>query len=96
MIELVTYRTEDSGVKMALIREGYKNILVLMMRDRHSGILSTETIRRSERRFMSEVIRKGKPYPLYRAIKVFRNFAKADGRKISKSAKKMLREGSAQ
>jgi len=60
-----------------------------VMRDRALGI---EKVPASEREHMRALERKGKPYPMARALKTFRKFAKAHG--SSKAARDFIREAS--
>lgn len=86
--ELKSYRTER-GCKSALIRiSGPKWMHVLVL---HAP-LSVQRVPVTEQRFMTDLIKKNKPYPLNGAIKVFRRFGKASG--ITKGAKRFLIEAS--
>ena len=89
-IELKHYTT-PSGVKTAIIRvSGPKWMQVLMM----EGALTVRKIPKSETRFMEPLLFKGRPYPLRRAIHVFRHYGRASG--INKSAKALLRDATKQ
>jgi len=77
----------ESGMKTALVKtSGPKWMSVLMM----DGTLTVSRVPAEELGFMKDLTRKGKPYPLKRAVRHFRAYGKAHG--ISKGAKKFLRE----
>lgn len=84
-LELVRYRT-DEGIRAALISEGRKWIHVLSF-DRWP--LSVSKVARDERRFMTPLKRKdGSPYPIGRAVSIFRKSGRHAG--ITQAARDML------
>lgn len=88
--ELKEYRTE-SGVKTAIVKiSGPKWMSVMIM----NGTLSVSRVAKSEERFMTSLVRRNNPYPLKRALKVFRSYGRNHG--ISKGAKRFLSEATKQ
>jgi hypothetical protein len=85
MIELKQYATQ-SGLKVALVKEGRKWIQVLTM----DGKLTVRKVPKTEDRYMCELTHKRKPYPMSRALRTFRRFGRTHG--INKRAKLFLRE----
>lgn len=71
--ELVRYHTE-SGFYPALVTETRKYLHVLTLQ---GSRLTTRKVAKSERRHMSPLLYKDKPYPKTRALRVFRRYAKA-------------------
>lgn len=65
-----------------------KWLKILVMRDKP---LSVERVPVSEREHMRPIEFRGAPYPLKRALKLFRKFGKAHG--SNKVARKFIREG---
>lgn len=99
MIELVSYHTykrvrngHNSAVRVALVKEGRKWLQVLAIDATAEGGLRMWKVLKSDRGYMTPLLRKGKPYPMKRALKTFRNFAKAHG--ATKGATKFLKEAS--
>jgi len=89
---LHTYRLVSGADHTALLctpDRKTKWLKVLVMRDRALGI---EKVPASEREHMRELLHKGKPYPMARALKVYRKHAKAHG--SSKAARDFIREAS--
>jgi len=89
---LHTYRLVSGADHVALLHtpdRKTKWLRVIVMRDRSLGI---EKVPASERDHMRPLERKGKPYPMARALKTFRKFAKAHG--SSKAARDFIREAS--
>ena len=86
-IELKKYQT-DHGTKTALIKvSGPKWMHILVM----DGPLTVRKVSTEEQRYMSDMqLTNGKPYPLKRALRHFRHFAKTSG--VTKSAKHFLAE----
>lgn len=87
---LHTYRLVSGADHIALLHtpdRKTKWLRVLVMRDKP---LSVDKVPASEREHMRDVERKGKPYPLKRALKVFRLFALSHG--SSKGARDFIRE----
>lgn len=105
-IKLVRYRTED-GVKPAIIKTGHKWIRAVIM---DTPVRAARVPRSEERFMIAagvegKTTRKGnvtgrgyfhngKEYPLRRAVKLFRGYAKRHG--ITKGAAAILREAVAQ
>jgi hypothetical protein len=101
MIELVSYHTfrkvrngYESAVRCAFIKRGTKWAQVLCIDATSSGGLKLWKVPLSDDQYMRPLLRKGKPYPVARAIKSFRKMGKTHG--ISKGAKKLLKEVAAQ
>jgi len=92
MYSLHTYRLVSGADHVALLHtpdRKTKWVKVLVMRDKALGV---ERVPASEREHMRELLHKGKPYPMARALKVLRKFAKAHG--SSKAARDFIREAS--
>lgn len=89
MIELVKYRSVD-GVRNALVKDGRKWMKVLYIDATKTGGMTMRKVPQSDRRFMTPLLRKGKPYPMSRALTVFRRFAKSHG--ATKTAKRFITE----
>ena len=96
-IRLVQYHTfqkgrtgHNSSVRVALVKAGHKWLQVLAIDATTDGGLRVWKVRKDEEQYMWPLRRKGKPYPMARALGEFRKFAKEHG--ISKSAKKLLKE----
>lgn len=102
MIELVRYHTwkrvrnngVESAVRTAFVKRGRKWMQVLCIDATTTGGLKLWKVPLSDEQYMRPLLRKGKPYPFKRALKTFRAMGKTHG--ISKGAKKLLREASAQ
>ena len=101
MIELVSYHTwkrvrngVESAVRCAFIKRGTKWMQVLCIDATASGGMKLWKVPLSDEQYMRPLLRKGKPYPVNRAVKRFRAMGKTHG--ISKGAKKLLREVSTQ
>ncbi len=89
MIELVRYRTADA-VRSALIKRGNKWMQVVAIDATSKGGLKVWKVPMSDEKFMTPLTRNGKPYPMTRALRTFRNLAKTHG--CSKAAKKLIKE----
>lgn len=87
-IELKSYRT-DEGVKVAFIKTGAPKWMPVLVMD---GPLRVRKVPTEEQRYMTDLTKKGKPYPVKTAVRLFRRFGKAHG--ISKGAKQFLKEAS--
>ncbi len=81
---VVNYRTE-AGTKPALVREARTLLHVLTM----DGQLSVRKVPKAEARYMRDLERNGKPYPVSRAARTFRSYGRRAG--ITKAARKFLR-----
>ena len=89
---LHTYRLASGADHIAILHtpdRKTKWLHVLVMRDRALGI---DKVSASERDHMRALEHKGKPYPMARALKVFRKFAKSHG--SSKAARDFIRAAS--
>lgn len=92
MYSLHTYRLASGADHIAILQtpdRKTKWLNILVMRDKPLGV---ERITVSERDHMRPVERNGAPYPLKRALKIFRKFGKSHG--ISKAAREFIREAS--
>ena len=83
-LELVRFRTE-SGARSALIERGTKLLHVLAIVD---GPLTVLNVPLSEERFATPLTLRGAPYPMKRALRMFKRHGKTFG--ATKAAKKML------
>lgn len=99
MIALVQYHTwqrvrngHNSSFRSALVRQGKKWLQVVAIDATAEGGLRVWKVPKSDERYMKPLLLNGKPYPMARALKVFRSMAKTHG--ITKGAKKLLREAS--
>ena len=89
-IELMQYRTNEGGTKTALVAPVLRKWRqILMMED---GPLKVRRVLSDEQRYMTPLERNGKPYPISRAIRVFRDHARTHG--ISRTARHFLTEAS--
>jgi hypothetical protein len=88
--ELKEYRTE-SGIKTAIVKPSGPKWMHVMIMD---GTLSVQKVPATEERYMTSMVRRNNPYPLSRAIKVFRNYGRTHGK--SKGAKRFLSEATKQ
>lgn len=86
-MEVVNYRSVDNsqGMKAALVVEKRKLLHVLIM---DGGKLHPRGIPKIEARHMTPMLRKGKPYPVRRAVAKFRHYGRAFG--MTKTAKRFL------
>lgn len=90
MVTIQSYTLVSGAKHVTLVLEPERKtkwLRVLVMRDK---ALSIERVTASESEHMQPLLYKGKPYPLKRALKIFRKFAKSHG--ASKSAKSFLKE----
>jgi hypothetical protein len=102
VIELVHYHTWhkvrggfESSKRVALVKHGGRKWLqVLCIDATTSGGLKLWKVPLTDTQYMRPLLRKGKPYPVSRALKSFRRMGKTHG--ISKGAKKLLKEAHAQ
>lgn len=99
MITLVQYHTwqtvrggHNSSFRSALIKEGTKWLQVIAIDATPDGGLKVWKVPKSDLKYMTPLLRNGKPYPMSRALKVFRSIAATHG--ISNGAKKLLKEAS--
>ncbi len=97
MIKLVSYHTwkkvafgYESAIRCAFVKPGTKWMQVVAIDASARGGLRKWRVPMSDQRFMTPLTRKGKPYPIQRALKIFRHMAKTHG--ISPGAAKLLRE----
>ena len=86
-IKVKSYHT-DQGIKTALVDPARTWCRVLVM----DGILKLRRVPITETNHMKPLELCGRPYPLPRAIRVFRNYGRAHG--ISRSARRFLTEAS--
>ena len=102
MIELVQYHTMrkvrngwESAVRCAFVKHGGRKWLhVLCIDATASGGLKLWKVPLTDTQYMKPLLRKGKPYPIKRAVGIMRKMGKTHG--ISKGAKKLLKEAHAQ
>ena len=90
---LHSYKLNSGAQHICILQEPERQtkwLKILVMRDKP---LSVERVTTSEREHMRPIEYKGKPYPLKRALKHFRKFAKAHG--SNKAARKFIREAKA-
>lgn len=90
---LHSYKLASGAQHIAILQAPERQtkwLRILVMRDKP---LSVERVTVSEREHMRPIEYKGKPYPLKRALKHFRKFAKAHG--SNKAARKFIREAKA-
>lgn len=90
MYSLHTYRLVSGADHIAILHtpdRKTKWLRVLVMRDRALGV---ERVPASEHEHMRDAWLKSKPYPMSRALKVFRKFAKSHG--SSKAARDFIKD----
>ena len=75
---VVSYRTAE-GEKPAIVREGRTLLHVVVLGGGLGGQLSVQHIPRSEERYMRPLERRGRPYPLGRALRHFGRWARQRG-----------------
>lgn len=99
MIRLLQYHTWQkvrggytSSFRCVLVKEGRKWLQVVALDASPDGGLRVWKVPMSDERYMKPLLRKGKPYPMARALQTFRSLAKTHG--ITKGAKKLLKEAS--
>lgn len=97
MIALVQYHTwhrvrngHESAFRVALVKRGRKWLQVLAIDATTSGGLKLWKVPLADEKYMQPLLRKGKAYPMSRALAGFRRMAKTHG--ISKGAKRLLKE----
>ena len=98
MIKLVQYHTwhrvrggHESAFRSALVRTGGSKWLQVLAFDATvSGGLKLWKVPLSDEQYMQPLLYRDKPYPMSRALKVFKALGKTHG--ISNAAKKLLRE----
>ncbi len=88
-ITLMEYQTDDHGHKTALVKSMRTWCLVMMMTD---GELKVRRVRRTEERYMTPLERRGRLYPMPRALRVFHKHGRQHG--ISTAARRFLTEAS--
>lgn len=100
-IELVRYHTYqkvrngyNSSVRCAFVKSGRKWLKVVALDASSDGGIRVWRVPADERRYMTPLLRKGKPYNITRALRTFRSLAASHG--ITNGAKKILAEVSAQ
>lgn len=93
MYSLHMYRLETSGDGHVVILQTperkTKWLNILMMKDKPLGV---ERVTASEQEHMLPLEYQGKPYPMKRALNIFRKFGKSHG--SSKAARDFIREAS--
>ncbi len=102
MIELVQYHYfkkvrngYESCVRSAFVKHGGRKWLqVLVIDATASGGMKLWKVPLTDTQYMKPLLRKGKPYPIKRAVGIMRGMGKTHG--ISKGAKKLLKEVAAQ
>lgn len=88
-MEMITIHT-DEGIRTAIVLgEGPKYVRMIWADDRRPGVRVNKVPKDRMRRDTKPLMYKGKPYPLARAKRHFRNMGRALG--ITKSARKELR-----
>lgn len=99
MITLVRYHTwqkvkggYNSSIRSALVKEGTKWLQVIAIDATPDGGLKVWKVPKSDKQYMTPLLRNGKPYLMSRALKIFRSLAATHG--ISNGAKKLLKEAS--
>jgi len=93
MIKLMRYHQQKpaaSSKRSVLVKEGRKWLQVVAMDATKTGGMTVWRVPRDDLRYMEPLLRKGKPYPMSRALTVFRRFAKSHG--ATKAAMKIIRE----
>ncbi len=97
MIELVHYHTYkkaqfgyESARRVALIKRGTKWMKVVALDAAANAGLRVWKVQMSEDQYMTPILYKGKPYPMKRALTVFRRMTKSHS--ATKGAKKLMKE----
>ena len=101
MIELVRYHTmrparnggQTSSVRVALVKEANKYLHVVAIDANPDSGLTVWKVDKGERKYMKPVMKGKREYPMKRALKTFRRFAKTHG--ATKAAKQLIREAAA-
>jgi hypothetical protein len=104
MIKLVHYHTwaktkvggsYESARRVTLVRFGGRKWLQTVSIDASvNGGLRMIKAPLTDEKYMADLMLKGKPYPMSRALKTFRSMAKSHG--CTKGAKKIIKEAAAQ
>ncbi len=96
-IQLVSYHTwlkvskgYQSAIRSAFVKTGRKWLKVVMIDATSDGGMRVWKVPLSDQQFMTPLMRKGKPYPVSRALKIFKRVGKTHG--ITKAAKNILKE----
>ena len=89
MIRLMRYHSQI-GMRSVLVREGRKWLQVLAIDANKKGGMTIWKVPKGDLRFMTPLMRKGKPYPMSRALTVFRRVGRSHG--ITKGAMKIIKE----
>lgn len=92
-MELVRYHTqnnEESCQRVALVSERRKYLYVVVLSQSGQSPMRLWKVAKTERRYMKPLMRKGKPYPMARAIKGFRRMMKSHG--ATKAVKRFIKE----
>lgn len=96
-IRLVSYHTwqkvrdgYNSSFRCALVKAGNKWLKVVALDATAEGGLRVWKVTKDDERFMKPLLRNGKPYPLARALRVFRSVGKTHG--CTRAAKNIIRE----
>lgn len=89
---LHSYKLASGAQHICILQEPDRKtkwLRILVMRDKP---LAIERVTESEREHMLPFQWRGKPYPLKRALKIFRKFGKSHG--SNKAARQFIREAS--
>lgn len=84
----IIYRTNDGARTALLIKEGRKFHYIMPM----DLPIRVRKVPRSEERYFSDVTKNGNPYPLARALRLFRDAARRSYGGNLKNAPKSVRE----
>jgi len=86
-MRLVLWQTDD-GFKPALVDDHGRKWLRIIIMHAGEGRVRVLQEERQEERYMRQLERKGKPYPMSRALPCFHRFARARG--MTKGARQLL------
>lgn len=96
-IRLMRYHTwqksgggHNSSVRVVLVKAGRKWLQVVAMDATSNEGLRVWRVPKTDEVYMTPLLHNGNPYPMSRALRVFRKLAKTHG--ITKGAKKLLKE----
>lgn len=87
-MKIVQYHNDLRQATALVVKEGRKLLHIIQIEDRG---LRVRKVPKTEARYFKDLTYKGKPYPLRRAIRMYKRAAKTFG--ATPTVKRILREG---
>ena len=85
-MEIVDYHTETGHTSTLIVERGRKWMKIIPM---ESHVVRVRKVKLDQERYMRPLTYKGKPYPVRRAVRHFKNHAKTFG--VTKTAARVLK-----